>query len=65
MRDSRIDPDGTDGWVVLGARVDCQPDPDWLLSLGIDNVFDERYRVHGSGLDAPGRNLSLSVRRNW
>ncbi len=65
VRDSRIDPDGTDGWVVLGARVDCQPDPDWLLSLGIDNVFDERYRVHGSGLDAPGRNLSLSVRRNW
>lgn len=65
VRDSRIDPNGTDGWVVLGARVDWQPDPDWLLSLGIDNVFDERYRVHGSGLDAPGRNLSLSVRRNW
>ncbi len=65
VRDSRIDPDGTDGWIVLGARVDWQPGPDWLLSLGLDNVFDERYRVHGSGLDAPGRNLSLSVRRSW
>jgi len=65
VRDTRIDPDGTDGWIVLGARVDWQPDEKWLLSLGLDNVFDERYRVHGSGLDAPGRNLSLSVRRNW
>lgn len=65
VRDSRIDPDGTDGWIVLGARLDWQPDQDWLLSLGIDNVFDERYRVHGSGIDAPGRNLSLSLRRSW
>ncbi len=64
-RDSRIDPDGTDGWIVLGARVDWQPDPSWLLSLGLDNAFDERYRVHGSGLDAPGRNFSVSVRRSW
>ena len=65
VRDTRIDPDGTDEWIVLGARLDWQPDKNWLLSLGLDNVFDERYRVHGSGLDAPGRNLSVSVRRNW
>ena len=65
VRDSRIDPEGTDGWIVLGARVDWQPDENWLLSLGLDNVFDERYRVHGSGLDAPGRNLSFSLRRSW
>jgi len=65
VRDSRIDPEGTDGWVVLGARLDWQPSEDWQLILGIDNVLDERYRVHGSGLDAPGRNFSLSVRRSW
>ena len=65
VRDSRIDPDGTDGWIVLGARLDWQPEEEWLLSVGLDNLFDERYRVHGSGLDAPGRNLSFSVRRNW
>lgn len=65
VRDSRIDPDGTDGWVVLGARLDWQPGETWLLSVGVDNLFDEHYRVHGSGLDAPGRNLSFSVRRYW
>lgn len=65
VRDSRIDPDGTDGWIVMGARLDWQSGQEWLLSVGLDNLFDERYRVHGSGLDAPGRNLSLSVRRSW
>ena len=65
VRDTRVDPDGTDGWIVLGARVNWQHDETWLLSLGLDNLFDERYRVHGSGLDSPGRNLSVSVRRNW
>ncbi len=64
-RDIRIDPEGTDGWVVLGARVDWQPGEDWQVSVGLDNVLDERYRVHGSGIDAPGRNWSLAVRRNW
>ena len=65
VRDSRIDPEGTDGWIVFGARLAWQPSEDWQLILGIDNVFDEWYRVHGSGLDAPGRNFSLSVRRSW
>ena len=65
VRDSRIDPSGTDGWIVLGARADWQPDPNWLLSLGIDNLLDERYRAHGSGLDAPGRSFSFSARRSW
>ncbi len=63
--DVRIDPRGTPGWAVIGARVEKSFAPDWLLSVSLDNLLDNRYRVHGSGLDAPGRNLIVSVRRSW
>jgi outer membrane receptor protein involved in Fe transport len=65
VRDSRIDPNGTPGWGMLGGQVTWLPDARWSLSLAIDNVLDKRYRVHGSGLDAPGRNVSLRVRRQF
>jgi outer membrane receptor protein involved in Fe transport len=65
VRDVRIDPNGTAGWGIIGASATWQPDTAWTLSVGVDNLLDKRYRNHGSGLDAPGRNLSVSVRRVW
>jgi len=65
VRDVRIDPNGTAGWGIIGASATWQPDTAWTLSVGVDNLLDKRYRNHGSGLDAPGRNLSVSVRRAW
>ncbi len=61
VRDVRIDPTGTSGWAILGARASWDYRRDWQFTLGLDNLLDKRYRMHGSGLDAPGRNLSLSV----
>jgi len=63
--DVRIDPNGTAGWGIVGARANWQPNEAWEIALGVDNLLDKRYRSHGSGIDAPGRNLSLSVRRIW
>ena len=65
QRDARIDPLGTDGWVTANLEFHWQPDLRWSLHLGALNLFDERYRVHGSGIDAPGRNLRLNVRYGW
>ena len=65
VRDVRIDPEGTPGWVVTGASVQASFADDWLISISLDNLLDKRYRVHGSGLDAAGRNLSIGVRRSW
>jgi len=65
VRDVRIDPEGTPGWAVIGARLERDYTPRWQLVLTLDNLLDKRYRVHGSGLDAPGRNLALSVRHRW
>ena len=65
IRDVRIDPEGTAGWLVLGASAVRTSANGWQLVAGIDNILDKRYRVHGSGLDAPGRNFSLTLRRTW
>lgn len=65
LRDSRIDPNGTAAWVTANVQASWQPDEYWMLRVGALNVFDERYRTHGSGLDAPGRNLRFSVRYLW
>ena len=63
--DARIDPAGTPGWAVFGAGALWTRPDGWQVALAADNLFDRRYRVHGSGLDAPGRNLALTVRRTW
>jgi outer membrane receptor protein involved in Fe transport len=65
LRDSRIDPQGTPGWVVIGARLQREFSANWQASITLDNLLDQRYRVHGSGLDAPGRNVIISARFHW
>jgi outer membrane receptor protein involved in Fe transport len=32
-----------------------------VVSLALDNLTDEEYRVHGSGVNEPGRNLIASL----
>lgn len=57
--DPRIDPRGTAGFAVFDLHW-SQPLSDRAsVRLRLDNVFDKRYREHGSGLDATGRSLGL------
>jgi hemoglobin/transferrin/lactoferrin receptor protein len=35
------------------------------VNAGIQNLLDKNYRVHGSGVDAPGFNAFLSLRYRW
>lgn len=65
ISDSRIDPQGTPGWVVLGTSWQRWLTDHWRLRVAADNLLDKRYRMHGSGLDARGRSLSLSVTHDW
>jgi len=59
-RDARIDPAGTGGFASFDASLTWHPNPYHSLRLGLQNLFDKRYREHGSGLHAPGRGLLLS-----
>lgn len=65
--DPRMDPNGTDGWATLGfdlgGPLGAQSRSRW--SLGLHNIFDESYRVHGSGVDAPGVNAVFGLEWNF
>jgi len=65
VNDIRIDPNGTPGWATINIRADWRPDQHWQVSLSAQNLLDQRYRYHGSGIDAPGLNLLLELRRRW
>jgi len=58
---SRIPPGGTPGYAVLDVRSGWRLSERIRLDVALENVFDEDYRVHGSGLNRPGRNLILGL----
>lgn len=66
--DPRVNPNGTAGWVRLdldfGGPIGA-PENGATWRLGLHNLADEAYRIHGSGFDSPGFGLvaGLSVRR--
>jgi outer membrane receptor protein involved in Fe transport len=64
-RDTRIDPDGTPGWMTVNLRTEWDVNERWRLAATLENLLDKRYRVHGSGVDAVGRNLFVSLQATW
>jgi outer membrane receptor protein involved in Fe transport len=63
--DPRIDPEGTAGWGILNLLASWQASDFITLGLKLENLGDVRYREHGSGIDAPGRNIGLWIEAIW
>jgi len=59
IADPRIDPEGTAGWAALNAAVEIRGNDGFRYGVRGANIFDKRYREHGSGIDAIGRSLGL------
>ena len=57
LDDERIPPGGTPGYEVLSLRAGWRINPHAMLTLAVENVTDEDYRIHGSGVNEPGRNF--------
>ncbi|MBL9137081.1 MAG: TonB-dependent receptor [Verrucomicrobiales bacterium] len=57
----RIPPGGTPGYEVFHLRAGWRPCQDFTLSLALENLANADYRVHGSGLNEPGRNLVVAA----
>lgn len=62
--DNRIPAGGTPGWKVLnffgGYKLALLQ-----LNAGVQNILNEDYRTHGSGINAVGRSVWLSVNLNF
>jgi hemoglobin/transferrin/lactoferrin receptor protein len=61
----RIPPGGTPSWTVFVLRSQWQVTDRASVSLAVENLTDEDYRVHGSGVNEAGRNVIASVAVSW
>ena len=52
---------GTPGWWTLNVRTGVKLNELTRMTLGFENLFNRRYRPHGSGVNAPGFNVILSL----
>ena len=59
--DPRINPDGTPGWVTANLRLGWEINERFRGRLAVENIFDQPYREHGSGINAPGINATVSL----
>ena len=52
---------GTPGWWTLNIRGGVKLFDSTRLTLSLENLLNQRYRQHGSGVNSPGFNVSLSL----
>lgn len=50
------------GFVTLGVRAGWTITPTVAVTVIGENLFDRNYRVHGSGVDGPGRSVQVRIR---
>lgn len=52
----------TPAWMTFNSRLSYQLSRVAIVQLAVENIFDKFYRVFASGISAPGRNLSVTLR---
>lgn len=59
--DIRIGPDGSPGFDIHHLRLGIKA-VDWLEAvMAVENITNEKYKYHGSGIYEPGRNYKMQV----
>ena len=53
--------EGSPGWFTLNLRGGMQVSEYSQLTFALENLLDKRYREHGSGINAPGFNVIVSL----
>ncbi|GAB4338890.1 MAG: TonB-dependent receptor [Calditrichia bacterium] len=61
LDDPRIPKGGTPGWITVNFRNRLSVHQKVDLQISLENIFDRNYREHRSGINAPGRNLIVSL----
>ncbi len=57
----RIPPGGTPDWTVWSIRGGIRVTPDITATIGLENLTNEDYRIHGSGINNVGRQVVLGI----
>lgn len=52
-------------WLIFSFHSSFQLTPFFQLNAGIENITDQQYRSYSSGIVAPGRNFTLSIRGSF
>lgn len=58
--DHRIPTSGTPGWYVANIKTGVRFNQ-FNINLALNNLFNEYYRIHGSGVDGLGRHIATSI----
>ena len=61
----RIPPGGTPGYLVASIRAGLQVSESLELTAALENITDEDYRIHGSGVNQPGFNAIIGAKVSW
>jgi outer membrane receptor protein involved in Fe transport len=65
MNDIRIPLGGTPAWQTVNLRAGFDGIRFGQLTVGLYNIFDQHYRIHGSGVDAPGIELLVGYQLKY
>ncbi len=59
---NRIGPNGTAGYWVVNLRSGYTFSEQLTTVVALENVLDQHYKIHASGMYSPGRNLIVSLK---
>lgn len=62
---SRIPPGGTPGYTVFDIHTGWNFSDYLTASLSIENINNKDYRIHGSGINEPGRNIIIALKTTF
>lgn len=58
-------PEGMPSWITINAKFEFNMGKQWQTQIALENIFDVNYRYFASGISAPGRNLTLALRKSF
>ncbi len=56
---------GMPSWYTINFRTSHELSKIFMIQLGVDNLLDLQYRTFASGINAPGRNLFVTLRAKF
>jgi outer membrane receptor protein involved in Fe transport len=61
LDNQRIPPGGTPGSSIFTVRTSWRFRPQLTVTGSVENIFNENYRSHGSGINEPGFNFVTAL----